>query len=405
MLVPLLLAYGAQLAGPSGDWIIPAGTTVTYDTLAGAAHVNKLIIEPGAILRITGPRPFVVFATQRIKIDGTLDASGFDGKNVFTLLTPNLPQAGALGAAGGGAGGTGSPLTDASDPKGGDGFAVLHPLGLVARGGAGGETGYSGSPLDQQLRRGAGGGGGAFGPDVPDGGAGLVATAGGPGHPLGKGALSGGTSPAQGGQPGRGAFLDADPLNDFFGRKVDPLTGAVIVGELAAPLPGAGGGAGGDSIDGDTFPTIPFGPPYKDRSGAGAGGGGGLVALLAREIELGAAGAVRVDGGNGAQGESSPTAFHLAGSSGGGSGGMLMLQAQRIDLSQAGADALTALGGVGGIDDGTQYLPASLSGGGNGGPGLIQLHVRDAAQDLLLPVGLGLADLSAPDGHVLLPAL
>lgn len=404
MLVPLLLAYGAQLAGPSGDWIIPAGTTVTYDTLAGVAHVNKLIIEPGATLRITGPRPFVVLAAQRIQIDGTLDASGFKGKDVFTLLTPFKPEPGAAGAAGGGSGGTGSPLRDASDPKGGDGFAVLHPLGLAERGGGGGETGYDGG-TDSQKRRGAGGGGGAFGPDVIGGGVGLVATAGGPGHPLGKGALSGGAAPAQGGQPGRGAFQDGDPLNDFFGRKLDPVTGAVIVGELATPLPGAGGGAGGDSVQGDSFPTIPFGPIFIDRKGAGGGGGGGLVALLAREIELGSAGAVHVDGGNGAQGETLLPPIVVGGSSGGGSGGMLILQAHRIDLTQAGADALTALGGEGGIDDGPYYPPADLSGGGNGGPGLIQLHVRDAAHDLLLPAGLDLADLSAPDGHVLLPAL
>jgi hypothetical protein len=401
----IVLGLAALLAqsGPTGDWIIPAGSTVFYDTLSGAAHVNKLIVEPGATLRVVGPRPFVVVAAQEIAISGTLDASGFDAKPVSTLLTPYLPEIGAAGAAGGGRGGTGSPLTTASDAQGGAGFCVLHPLGTVDSGGRGGETGYDGT-VYKQVRRGAGGGGGAFGPDVPGGAPGLAATAGGDGHPLGKGALSGGALPAKGGQPGPGAFFDADPTNDFFGQKRDPATGTLITGELALPRPGSGGGAGGDSIPSDVFPTIPFAPIYIDKKGASAGGGGGLVVLISASISLDAGGAIHVDGGDGATGENLLGLDHLGGSSGGGSGGMLILQADLVDLSNAGADALRAIGGIGGADDGMGFAPASLSGGGNGGPGLIQIHVADAAQDLLLPTALGLSALSAPDAHVLLPA-
>jgi hypothetical protein len=394
-LAPLALA--AQGA-PSGDWIIPAGTVAIYDTLAGPALVNRLVIEPGATLRITGARPFVVVATQEIQVDGALDASGFDAKPVFTLFTPNQAEIGAHGAAGGGPGGTGSPLWHAS-PKGGDGFAFVPGLGIAPFGGRGGETGDG-------LLSGAGGGGGAFGPDVPGGGAGLVATSGGDGHPRGKGALSGGAAPAQGGMPGPGAFRDADPANDFWGRKRDPLTGSLIVGELAAPRPGAGGGAGGDAIAGGVFPPVLSGGFY-DNSGAGGGGGGGLVTLLSARIGVGATGAIRIDGGIGNTGENVLGFGHIAGSSGGGSGGMLILEADLVDLSSAGADALSALGGIGGADDGDAY-PGSLSGGGHGGPGVFQIHVQNAAQDLLLPAGptgMGLSDLSAPDAHVCLPAL
>ncbi len=394
-LAPLALA--AQDA-PSGDWIIPAGTVALYDTLAGPALVTRLIIEPGATLRITGARPFVVVATQEIQIDGALDASGFDAKPVFTLFTPNQPEIGAHGAAGGGQGGTGSPLWHAS-AKGGDGFAFVPGLGIAPYGGRGGEAGYG-------VLSGAGGGGGAFGPDVPGGGAGLVATSGGDGHPRGKGALSGGAAPAQGGMPGPGAFRDTDPANDFWGRKRDPLTGSLIEGELAAPRPGAGGGAGGDAIGSDVFPPVYSGAyaSYADKSGAGGGGGGGLVTLLSARIGVGATGAIRVDGGIGNTGENVLGFGHIAGSSGGGSGGMLILQADLVDLSSAGADAMSAIGGIGGEDDGDAY-PGSLSGGGNGGPGLIQVHVQSSAQDLLLPAGMGLSDLSAPDAHVCLPAL
>ena len=395
MLVPYLAALAAQ-AGPPGDWIIPAGTTVLYDTLAGPALVNKLVIETGATLRILGPRPFVVVATQEIQIDGTLNASGFDADDVFTLFTPHQPEIGAHGAAGGGQGGTGNP-TPAADAKGGEGFWVVPPLGIVRAGGQGGEAGF-------EKPSGGGGGGGAFGPDVPGGRAGLVATAGGDGHPQGKGALSGGAAPAQGGLPGPGAFQDTDPANDFWGRKRDPLTGGLIAGELGAPRPGAGGGAGGDGIGSDTFPPIQPGS-YLDKIGAGGGGGGGLVVLLSDRIGVGATGAIRVDGGHGGSHASALGSEYVAGSSGGGSGGMLILQADLVDLSSAGADALRAVGGIGGDDDGGTYAPASLSGGGNGGPGLIQIHVPSAAQDLLLPAGTGLGDLSAPDAHVLLPEL
>jgi hypothetical protein len=404
MLVSLLSVLAAPPA-VSGDWIIPAGTTVVYDTLSGPALVDRLIIETGATLRVQGPRPFVVVATQLIQVDGTLDASGFDAKPVFTLFTPDIPEPGGSGAAGGGAGGTGSPLTTASDLVGGDGFAVVPPFGLVLGGGHGGETGF-GFP-DKQEQRGAGGGGGAFGPDVAGGSPGLAATAGTGGHPEGKGALSGGSAPAQGGAPGGVAFHDADATNDVWGRKLDPV-GGLKTGELAVPRPGAGGGAGGDSVGSDAFPTLPFFDPlsgFIDKKGAGGGGGGGLVARLAAEITLGATGAIRADGGDGATGENVLGFDHIAGSSGGGSGGMLILQAGKVDLQGAATDALRAIGGIGGLDDGTQYLPASLSGGGNGGPGLIQIHVRNAAQDVLLPAGVALADLSAPDAHVLLPEL
>ncbi len=259
MPVFVLALLAAQTAGPSGDWILPLGTTI-YDTLAGPVLVDTLIIPPGATLRITGPRPFVVVATQRIQ------------------------------------------------------------------------------------------------------------------------------------------------TNDFWGRKLDPATGALIVGELALPLPGSGGGAGGNVVQSDTFPPIPS-SSYLMHTPGGGGGGGGLVVLLSAEIAVGATGAIRVDGGDGAGGEGIHVGSALAGSSGGGSGGMLILQADLVDLSSAGADALRAIGGIGGKDDGDAYPPASLSGGGNGGPGLIQIHVRNAAQDLFLPAGVGLDGLSAPDAHVCLPEL
>lgn len=87
-------------------------------------------------------------------------------------------------------------------------------------------------------------------------------------------------------------------------------------------------------------------------------------------------------------------------SGGGGSGGMIVLDAQRIDLTQASPNALDALGGPGGVGAG----PDGAGAGGDGGPGLVQLHVPDPTRDVELPPGVPLADLTAPDAHVLLPA-
>jgi hypothetical protein len=396
MLVPLLLSLAPQSPAPP-DWVIPAGSTVFYDTAGGPLHVNSLTVQPGAYLRIVGPKPFLVVADSHIQIDGGVDASGFQAKAVGTLLTPFLAEPGALGSAGGGQGGTASPQTASSSALGGSGH-VGRGMHVDPRGGRGGETGWSPSP-DKNLRRGAGGGGGAFGPDELGGGAGLVAETGADGHPLGTGALSG-TSPPKGGAINARPFADGDPANDFWGRKLDATTGAIAVGELALPAAGVGAGAGGDAIFGTSFPTIPFGPPYLDKKGAGGGGGGGLVVLVSPAIAIGATGSILADGGGGATGESLLGFDHIGGSSGGGSGGMIVLEAFAIDLSLANANALSARGGIGGVGE-----PAvGWSKGGNGGPGLIQLHVPSAAM-LSLPAGTQLDALSAPNAHALLPQL
>jgi hypothetical protein len=429
--------------GPGGtfDWHTPVGTstfstdlqpitggpggvaTTQVTVLNGQLDVNDLWVRPGSVVRVlAGDKPLTIIATGDVIIEGTIEISGFDAKDVFTLLTPNQPELGALGPAGGGQGGTGSPLTSASDPQGGPGDGAF---GAEAAGGRGGETGYDGSPTDQQLRRGAGGGGGRFGPDFGTE-AGEMATAGDPGHPLGKGALSGGSAPAQGGQPGTGPFLDGDPGNDFFGNKAVFLASVltdVVPGELGIALAGAGGGAGGDSIEGDSFPTIPFvlpGPVYKDRKGAGGGGGGGQLQVIALgRIIFRPGGRILCGGGDGGQGESAAGAFHLAGSSAGGSGGHVILQsATQIDFTNGGTtlvaeEFVQARGGIGGIDDGTQYLPAKLSGGGNGGPGVVQLHVpdpnpetavgTDPTSSIRLVQADDLPEVTRPTGQILIP--
>ncbi|MEM7307737.1 MAG: hypothetical protein AAF682_13745 [Planctomycetota bacterium] len=392
--------------GPDG---VPAQT---IPVVGGVIDVDDLWIQPGATLRVQGSEALTILTRGELRIDGTLDLSGFNAKNVGTLFTPNQIEVGAAGAAGGGKGGDGSPSVSSSSPKGGDAEAAFGQLGA---GGRGGETGFD---ADAVTARGAGGGGGRFGPDAPEGFA-LIAEAGADGNTAGKSGVTGEPFP-MGGQPGAGPFLDSDPGNDFFGRRGvyddDGQLLELVPGELANPSAGAGGGAGGDSVASDTFPTIPFGPPFIDKKGAGGGGGGGQLRVRSLgRIVFGQNGRILAEGGEGRQGESLTLTTVVGGSSGGGSGGHVILEsATGIDFSDGGvnlaAEFISTRGGVGGPGDGGELLSA----GGHGGPGIVQLHVpqpnplvalgTDENALIRLPSdAVGLGDVTAPAANVLVP--
>lgn len=398
--VCLPLLAGLAVA-QSGDWVIPAGTTVVYRAGPSKVAVNTLRIEPGAVLRIVGKHGFHVVANS-IEIDGTLDASGFSAQDVASLGTGNLVELGALGAAGGGRGGTANPVTSSSTPNGDAGFGIFD--GFSGLGGGGGESGYdqtASSNVDK--RRGAGGGGGAFGPDVAGGGIGLVATAGANGGQLATGCYTG-VMPPKGGAVAPRAFVDANPNNDFFGVKSQGIGLPAIVGELAYPRPGVGGGAGGNSCAGPTFPT-PGWTPNSDEKGAGGGGAGGLVIVEAEALRIGATGRIVANGGSGASGENTLALNHVGAGSGGGSGGMIVLQANLFNLSQAVPGAFEARGGKGGA--GQTSAQSSVGSGGNGGPGLVQVHTVNGANVVYPPVYVNptaaLQALSIPPAHLLQP--
>lgn len=384
----------AQASTSQMDITIRSGQSIVYDTAFGPLVLDNLTIEAGATVRVVGTRPLYLFAHGAVVVEGLLDLSGFDAKDVATLNTSNQPEPGAAGGPAGGTGGTASASTTSSTPAGGDGEAFLRA------GGGGGESGFSVSPL-QNNRRPGGGGGGALAADMPvhpdpshPSNVGLIAEAGNAGSPRATGAVNG-LNPPQGGAAGASIFSDLDPRNDFWGVKRSG--GASIVGELSYPTSGAGGGAGGDAIEGGVFPPAAWGPS-SDEKGAGGGGGGGLGFLVARSISLGASGSIRANGGAGAYGENVLFLDRIGGESGGGSGGYLVMQAETIDLSSASSASITALGGRG------AKLSPNLGsgGGGNGGPGVIQLHLADPSQ-LLLPAGASLGELTRPQAHVLLP--
>ena len=401
LLLPALQPASTSL----GDRVIHAGETVVYDTSNGPLGLDNLEIQAGGVLRAVGSNALRIYARESITIDGLLDLSGFDHPGVFTLNTPNQPELGAAGGPGGGQGGTASRQTQVVTPLGSSGENIQGAL----TGGGGGESGWSDNSSSSGVhRRAAGGGGGVFGPAelvVPrvfdEANAGRVALPGREGAPMAIGAISL-TQQPQGGAIGSPVFSDVSGANDFFGRKAQG-GGSPIVGELLVPRGGQGGGGGGDATfvpTGSSYPPPSLVFSHQDKGGAG-GGGGGLGVLISREISLGPEGRIVADGGAGGAGENTIAFNRIGGGGGGGSGGMIALQAEMIDLSQASTESLSALGGMGGA--GANDAHRAEGAGGQGGPGLIQLHVPNGDEShVLLPVGVGLSEVSAPKAHVLL---
>jgi len=391
------------IAAPSHaqDLVIEQGVMLSYMTNAGPLRVDSLTIEAGAAMIARGRAPLRIYARQSIVIDGVLDLSGGDSVGVTTLNTANIPELGADGGPAGGRGGLSSYFTSQSTPAGAPGTGT----GPQLRGGLGGETGFQfilGSVLE---RRAAGGGGGALAADQPvsndidaEINLGLIARDGVDGSPLAFGARSL-VSPPRAGRAGGRPFVDASPNNDFFGRLRLP-GGGVIQGELAAPIAGRGGGAGGDALPSASFPSVPF-SPSSDEKGASGGGGGGLGIIIAPRVSIGPLGRIRANGGDGGGGENTLFFDRVGGGSGAGSGGFILVQSRRIDLTAAGPDAISAIGGRGG--PGRNNLYGEVGAGGNGGPGIIQLHVPRGGLDILLPPGATIGDLSTPRAHILLP--
>jgi hypothetical protein len=479
--------FAAGSGGPGGnfDWCVPAGTLLVLDTtsalitggphcdgsqvqqvLGGVVEVRNVSIGPGAVVRVIGPNPLVVFASGTVRIEGTLDVSGFSNPGVTTLNTTTIPQPGSPGQAGGGTGGTGNPNTTAATPKGGSGLGAFN---AVDGGGVGGETGWSNTSASAvDDRRGAGGGGGSlganqaqtFGPVAIYGvwDQTFIGLDGEPGFgnedPDANGAWSGPAGPL-GGRAGPRPFVDGDSANDFWGYGVVPQTGAVVVGELDTPWAGAGGGAGGNASfvgSGGIWPQVPFNPTGDEKGSGGGGGGGSLHIAALGDIVFGQQGLIVCRGGHGGGGENTIFLNRVGGASGGGSGGHVILQtAGVIDLSLALGSSTTAgelsggilatggQGGAGKNDQGGAIQGPTGSGqtspqldacpdgypiglanscrghidgaGGDGGPGIIQLHTFTGLDpmnpSILLPAGKTLGDLCKPapigsDGSILL---
>ncbi|MCC7011749.1 MAG: hypothetical protein IT454_04225 [Planctomycetes bacterium] len=461
--------------GPGGhfDWLIQSGEVVVLNTAsgtvsggvifgsgddvdiietgtvaisAGVVDVEDFFIESGATLKLEGPHPFTLFASGSVTILGTVVASGSSSSGVNSVGTTNLSEPGASGQLGGGRGGAGHPVTSPGSVRGDSGDG---PFGQLDTGGEGGESCWSYTAV-VNARRGAGGGGGRLGRDVPSSNPGslgafdqtrigLDAEPGFANVAGANGALSGPAGPF-GGAVGAAPFADPDPDNDFFGAMFDALSGRTVVGELTKPWAGSGGGGGGDGVqlqNGGTFPG-PF-VLGNYQKGAGGGGGGGSVHVLALgNIRFGPQGKLLARGGSGGGGENVWGGVNrVGGGSGGGSGGHVVLEsAAKIDFRAVAANsvAIQATGGQGGAGagdiGGAQLTPSGIKetlphqdacpsgypnsganacrgpldgAGGDGGPGIVQLHTSTgvfgsspASADILLPLGVQIQQVCAP---------
>ena len=440
---------------PNSDNITQVIPTGQQTIVGGVVDVNDFYVENGGLLKVEGPNPLTLMASGRVVIRGRVDVSGTSNQGVNTLNVTNVPEPGSPGQAGGGKGGTGSPLTTASSPRGTPGFGAF---GVPDLGGQGGETGWS-NAAGENTRRGGGGGGGVLGRnefvnfaatgtlfdqrrigyDAEPGFNNALAT---------NSAITG-AGPARGGAIAPSPFGDPNPSNNFFGSQFNLQTNTVVVGELAKPWAGSGGGAGGDAsrVVSGSFPG-PWNPAGDEKGSGGAGGGGSVQIMALGPIVFGANGQLLARGGVGGGGENTIFLNRVGGGSGGGSGGHVVLQSsQKIDFSaKVGVNfanvsdvnfAIDCRGGQGGAGDGDlgggiqsttgqrETLPLQdacptgypttgtnacrglVNGaGGDGGPGIIQLHTSAGIvgtasvpqADIILPTtaGVTLAEICAP---------
>lgn len=403
----LIVGAGQNLViNTDNDLITSADFTQEQVVVGGRIDLRNLVVQEFGTLEFNGTNRVVINVTGTVTINGTVRINGRNALDVAGVSTATFPQPGATGNGGGGKGGDASREQTGSTASGDAGNGAFATSG---RGGGGGETGYGGGQnTSPTRRRGGGGGGGVLGssPDPADilnaDTQGLFVTEGGRGAPTASGALDD-IKPPTGGTVGPGPFVDSNPLNDFFGTRFFPDTGAVIAGELANPWAGAGGGGGGDCVRSNSFPHPQFSNSTDDKGGGGGSGAGGIHIRALSTITFGPSGKLQANGGNGARGQTilfNGNFFVLSGGAGGGgSGGHVILEtADQINLG-TGLDVIEARGGMGGPETQNNGVGA----GGSGGPGLIQLHVPDPDTDIVLG-GQMLFEAVAPLPLTLVPS-
>jgi hypothetical protein len=431
--------------GPNGDfdWVVRSGERFFFDTnstpivggpngvpttqitaVNGVVDVRNLVIQQGGEIRVQGPNPLRINATGEVRIEGTLDVSGFAAKDVVTLATGNVTETGGAGAAGGGRGGNANENTSGHSLRGGRAFGAFQQPGLGADGG---EMGF-GSGRD--TRRPGGGGGGRFAKDwsgvsVPTSFS-AIAGAGGDGHPSSTGAESL-LRPARGGTPNSGPFNDASDENDFFGVRPRVAGGQLIGlvrGELPSVWAGYGGGGGGNTTT--RFPAQNWGFGSDEKGGGGGGAAGGVHIKALGPIVFGPNGVILANGAAGATGENAQGFDHVGGTGGAGSGGHVILESSaRVDFTAGGLtlgdplrEIVQAVGPArrSGPLQSVNPCCTAYSNGGAGGPGVIQLHVPDPisppsddpSASIVVPTeALGLATpldgVATPPPYVMIP--
>ncbi len=389
--------------GREGDFVAAAGSNSTITP--GRHDYRSFRIEAGATVTVAEGSGIVELRViDDVTILGTLDMRGGNGGNSLprdgtpAVLECNSDLPGHQGGAAGGPAGTPAPVVvryggcanaavgnvpmDMSG-VGGDGSAGGSPGSCGGRGGANGGGSAGG-------RRGSGGGGGG-GPAGGGGGGGAYRTfvaesgtaSGGSGGAMGTnrpavggnaicpgpmvactaGMAAGGIAPMGfAGAPGTGAVGAANMMiSSAAGGGGGGSIGTEAAGDLAINRlsVGGSGGAGGSGDD----PCLSFGHSFG-LGGGGGGGGGALRIVAGNSITVGDGAFIRVNGGNGGNGDASVS----SGGGGGGAGGALDLRAPAITvLVTATIDARGGSGGVGMRFSGN---------GGAGGVGRVRLALN-----------------------------
>ena len=309
----------------------------------GVLHVRNLRIRQGQLVRGIGPNPLVLVVDGDARIDGVLSASGANGASLAVLgqyrgvgdVTPpqsggshgepNEPPRGPSGGPAGGAGGSYAAGT------------VLHAAapgwsapGTDSGGGGSGQVGCD------PCARSSGGGGGAAAtvgdpwfPSAPGTGSAFPQRAGHGGFGC-AGEAGASTRTLVGGIAGTSMFRDAATTNDFWGDAFEPRLGIRRRGELAAPVGGSGGGAGGNRpIDGNCASE----PHWSGEDG---GGGGGVLVLQVRgTLTVGSTGRIEANGGNGYR-RAHPLGDWVGGGGGGAGGTVVLMAGEAIVLHAHG---------------------------------------------------------------------
>ncbi|MEM9191599.1 MAG: hypothetical protein AAGF12_20665 [Myxococcota bacterium] len=326
----------------------------TEDTVLapGRYHYTSIHIPTGVTVTTSGVAILELYATETVRIEGTIDVSGGDGG------THGLINTSASG------GPTGTPTEGTVDRRcdelpgqggsGSEGRRAVGVIGGCAEGGnyGGGMGGYRSSGGGGGGGYGGGGGGGGVG----DGTVGVGGDGGGPSAGAGGNVCEGGRG---GGPPGPYAGSDGAGVCDAMGQGGGGGGGSIGMAAVAdLPVaatfrPGSGGGGGGNANTGS--------------GGTGGGGGGGAIRIssLVR---------IEITGGVFANGGSTLISGQSTQGGGGGSGGVVYLAAPELQISLGGR--VTANGGEGGQTGNAAHA------GGDGGIGRIRISTDPEACEI-----------------------
>jgi hypothetical protein len=281
-------------------------------------------VPAGQTLRLTGSKPIIIHSLASMVIAGTINASGFNGRDgeasSSSWQVPETP--GGPGGPGGGDGGdcnTNVTSVSNSSYKGHTGYPGDDGYNAPKTGGQPAEWGVT---YPYKYYGAAGGGGGGHFTKGKDGGDGR--------YPTSYYNCLGGKGGSTGGDP-----------------DLDPMSG------------GGGGGFGSYHYY--------YSYPWNTSGGSGGGGGGGVTLRTANNIDI-AGGQILADGGDGGN---AGTTYIGGGPGGAGAGGAVLLQSLREITANGGK--ISAQGGAGGTGGYASYGGV----GGDGGNGGVRLEDFD----------------------------